>query len=739
MGTNPVIKRPLMLTAIVFVAVLCVLMSISIEICSWVSVAFTVVFLILALLLLFGAKARSLAFCLAFLALASVWISVYRRTSELPSVEFLKEYADTGKEFEFRGEIIDMSGGDNYAVYTVMLSEPCKIKARLTSFSSEKCSEGETIVGSAVAERPQEISGKNFEEERYLKSDGIFVKLSAKSEITPISSGSAGFIDGMKSKIDGALLKYVAKKDNLTSYELSRGLLFGDKSGIRADIKESFSRSGISHILTVSGLHFSVLMLIIMRTLSFLRTPKPLKVIAFIAIAFFYMAIADFGLPVIRSGIMAFMLNIGELFGKKADPLTSLSFAAIAIGLISPFTIYDVGASMSFLATAGILCCSGVFLRLSSLGRGFWSRILGGVLSSFVVTCAAVSFMLPVTLPVFNEISTVGAIVNLITAVPVFLMLLMLLLIAIFSSLPFGICSVVCTLCGFAVNALSELLLFVARLFSNMRFSAVDVPHSRILSVVFGVVVFAFLLIPIFVNFSKARYILFVCALIYPCLICVMLPVALTQYSKPCAMIAYDNNGSYLALREHGGFLYIPTDSDSAYHYNKSGEICDEYNGNNTYLIAERGCIDITSLCESIKKFNARYGISRLVIPYSQSVDFSPIITLADSLDIPYEIYYKAFCFGDSTLEFNSTDDSFTITVSHYNKKEFVYCVEDRFTVDSLEGSIEKLPLYVYASRKKIPDGNDIPPEFTNVFTMYFKPDFGNPMEKNMTTLIYLE
>ncbi|MCB2292547.1 ComEC/Rec2 family competence protein [Clostridium algoriphilum] len=121
---------------------------------------------------------------------------------------------------------------------------------------------------------------------------------------------------------------------------------FGDSAYIEKTQKEDFKKLGISHVISVSGLHMSV----VYKALEMVIGYK----IA-ILVSFVYMIFTGGKASTIRAFIMIFILKISSKVYKKYDSLSSLSLAAIILLIIRPFSILDMGFMLSFLCVFGIV------------------------------------------------------------------------------------------------------------------------------------------------------------------------------------------------------------------------------------------------------------------------------------------------------------------------------------------------------------------------------------------------
>ncbi|MBU3128439.1 ComEC/Rec2 family competence protein [Clostridium tagluense] len=127
---------------------------------------------------------------------------------------------------------------------------------------------------------------------------------------------------------------------------LVMAVCFGDSGFIEKTQKEDFKKLGISHVISVSGLHMSIVY-------------KALEIIIGYKIAllfsFLYMIFTGGQASTIRAFIMIFILKISSKVYKKYDSLSSISLAAIILLLFRPFYILDIGFMLSFLCVLGIV------------------------------------------------------------------------------------------------------------------------------------------------------------------------------------------------------------------------------------------------------------------------------------------------------------------------------------------------------------------------------------------------
>ncbi len=202
---------------------------------------------------------------------------------------------------------------------------------------------------------------------------------------------------------------------------LVNGILLGEQSGLSAETAADFRTDGISHILSVSGLHLSAIAQLLIFLLLFLRVPKRTAAITASLGVFGFMAVTCFVPSVTRSGMMCLMCLAAPFFSRRADPLNSLCTAALLLCLANPYAAADIGLLLSFFATLGLVLCAGPIANFLNrkFDRVHWLSPLVRAVSGILATSAAASlFTLPIILLSFGTVSLAAPLANLLELVP---------------------------------------------------------------------------------------------------------------------------------------------------------------------------------------------------------------------------------------------------------------------------------------------------------------------------------
>ncbi len=133
-----------------------------------------------------------------------------------------------------------------------------------------------------------------------------------------------------------------------------RAMLLGEKGVLDADIKSLYQQNGIIHILSISGLHLSVLGMGVYEILKRLHIPVSVNIILSIGLMCCYGTMTGMGISVVRALVMFGLKLCAGLFGRTYDMPTAMVAAAMLILLKQPMYLTHSGFLFSFGAVCGI-------------------------------------------------------------------------------------------------------------------------------------------------------------------------------------------------------------------------------------------------------------------------------------------------------------------------------------------------------------------------------------------------
>ena len=197
-------------------------------------------------------------------------------------------------------------------------------------------------------QEPQEARNyKGFDYKQYLKTIKIYGTIKV-SKIEVIDKKCANKLLQISNSIFLKIKSNIEKTYNKNISGIVLGVMLGYTEQMQDNIKDDFSRSNISHVLAVSGMHISYIILLITNSTQKVFGKRKSKIIASIVLII-YMFITGFSVSVVRAGIMGMLLCMSFIFFRKSDTLNNISIAALLTLINNPYSII----SMSFLLTYG--------------------------------------------------------------------------------------------------------------------------------------------------------------------------------------------------------------------------------------------------------------------------------------------------------------------------------------------------------------------------------------------------
>jgi competence protein ComEC len=193
---------------------------------------------------------------------------------------------------------------------------------------------------------------------------------------------------------------------------VAEALLIGYRDDLDRDLVQSYSNTGVVHIIAISGLHLGMIygLLVFLfqpfRKYKWSRFVKPLTIL-FVLWAFTF--IAGGASSIMRSAIMFSFIVVGESLKRKTTMYNSLALSAFVLLLINPFNLWDVGFQLSYTAVLSIV----VFQQ--HINKWFYTKnkLLKGLWSLNSITLSAQILTLPIVLYHFHQFPTLFMFTNL--------------------------------------------------------------------------------------------------------------------------------------------------------------------------------------------------------------------------------------------------------------------------------------------------------------------------------------
>ena len=137
--------------------------------------------------------------------------------------------------------------------------------------------------------------------------------------------------------------------------QLLKAILLGKRGEVPPATLDIFRNSGTFHVLAVSGLHVGIVAMFCYIGLSTFRIPKKMLSILTILVVLIYACLVGFRPSVFRASLMAILFLFAIIIDRDADLFNLLAVAALALLLLNPMQLWDVGFQLSFVAVASIV------------------------------------------------------------------------------------------------------------------------------------------------------------------------------------------------------------------------------------------------------------------------------------------------------------------------------------------------------------------------------------------------
>jgi competence protein ComEC len=252
----------------------------------------------------------------------------------------------------------------------------------------------------------------DFSYKDYLAKDGIYsviyypkIEFLGKDE-KGLTSFIYGKILGFKDKLRESIHRSLSPPQS----SILAAMILGDKSGMSDELKDKLNAAGLRHITAISGMHVTIISVILMQALLGFGLWRGQAFYA--ALLFLALFVIMVGLPssAVRAAIMAGGLLWAQMMGRGASAFRIIIFAALIMLALNPLLLkHDVGFQLSFLAVTGIIFLSPHIKR--------WLKKVPdqkfiNLRSILAMTLAAQIFTLPVLILNFGRVSLLAPFSN---------------------------------------------------------------------------------------------------------------------------------------------------------------------------------------------------------------------------------------------------------------------------------------------------------------------------------------
>lgn len=263
---------------------------------------------------------------------------------------------------------------------------------------------------------------------------------------------------------------------------LAVALVVGDRSGIDEATNEALRRSGLAHILAISGLHMGLVAMTVMALLRGLAAAIPSFVLHYPAkkwagalaliFATFYLFVSGASVSTQRAYIMVAIMLLAVLLDRRALTMRNVAVAALVVLVLSPHAVLQPGFQMSFAAVAALVACYERITQYRHRKPARWGlaklhhlqrktgRMLLGLIATPIIAGLATGLFAAAH---FFRIAPLGLVAN-VLAMPIVTIAVMPLALASMILMPFGLEGLVLPVLGWSLEGVVSIARLVAEM-----------------------------------------------------------------------------------------------------------------------------------------------------------------------------------------------------------------------------------------------------------------------------------
>ena len=253
-----------------------------------------------------------------------------------------------------------------------------------------------------------------FDYQKYLARQNIYYQGFIPNEISFKKKESVSFADKIKQKRLDLLFRIDNSNLQPQNKAILKGIILADRTEIDQEIINHFSKTGLIHILAISGSHMAIIFLMILFVLNPIFSVKYRNIPIYISLAAIwgFAIFIDYGNSVVRSCIMITVYYIMIFLQRKPNLLHSLALAGMMILSIDTQQLFDVGFQLSFLAVFGIFW---LYKPITNHYKPLKNRAIRFILNTFSLSLAAQLTTLPLILFYFHQFSIMSVFINVVS------------------------------------------------------------------------------------------------------------------------------------------------------------------------------------------------------------------------------------------------------------------------------------------------------------------------------------
>ena len=337
---------------------------------------------------------------------------------------------------------------------------------------------------------PGPVVPNGFDTQFHAYFDGVGAYGNTIGKVERVRSGEAGaparVIDGLRRSIAVRVDAVLPQP----SAGIARALITGDQSAVTEVAREMMATAGLAHVLSVSGLHLTLVAMLVMATLRgglaltggldrFLSVKRLAAAGAIIA-SLGYFGISGGNVAALRSTIMIVLVLGAVVAGRRALTMRNVALAALAIIVTDPASVFRPSFQLSFAAVVALIGAWEMLRPSDERERGWFGRVsaffAGGALTSIVAGAATLLF----SIYHFQQTAPLSVLGNLMSLVLISFVMMPAALVATLL-MPFGLETPFLLVMGWSIDGMLWVASLVAGWSAGISASPLLLPIALVL------------------------------------------------------------------------------------------------------------------------------------------------------------------------------------------------------------------------------------------------------------------
>ncbi len=313
----------------------------------------------------------------------------------------------------------------NQRVALLVTKGDAKVKMLAVASRTSEVKVGDTVNVSGTLSVPESFAddnGRIFRYDKYLERDGIRFMLNF-AYLRVVQTAPRYSIPAVLARIKHSFLDGLQASLPEPYASLAGGVVIGGKSGLGNELKDAFTRSGLVHIVVLSGhnvmivaswaIAFFIFFFARAETIFRVRIPRGASIVAGALALILFVGIAGFSATAIRAALMALIALYARATGRTYAAGRALLVVIFLMLLWNPlYLVFDPGFGLSVVATAGLIWLAPIIDTFLPMRNAFLKNILATALAAQVA-------VLPLLLYFTGNLSLVAIPANIVAALVV--------------------------------------------------------------------------------------------------------------------------------------------------------------------------------------------------------------------------------------------------------------------------------------------------------------------------------